>query len=1270
MDQRSQVPVLCFAFTRELSKPSSQAGNLSLEWRRVERALDPATAAGLCQVVQAIEGSATSSRVFDVLQDPQYSDRIAVLHLGRLDAGGGIPFESPEKISRLFAIFGLPIPIGHLKNLNLVFLSRCATIREADDLLRLGVPAVIVTSRALLDEAAAELAGSFYEGLARNASLRQAFDEATAKVMGNIPAPSGIDDSARGSGDPPWPWSLHLSQRATAQVERWSLSIAAGLGSAGQPTPEPSPRPNAEGARSVAIGSIFRQLEVPSAPSLDKLFGLAAAIQKSRPRAAKSFVSRTAMLFSALLLHPQLLELLQECGFNFSAFKQRVGATARILSLAQQELTLDADHFRVVPALAEPIGRYAQEFPGRPIDALGLIFGILSAPTDGLLEVRLEQSGLHREAASHLLADHIRQSTGVVTVREHPVAVPATGPLRPPFDGDGLRDRDLLGIGPSVRAFASLFASRELVPPLSVGLFGDWGSGKSFFMRQLRERVEKVSATARALCQAGRPTVLLGDIVQIEFNAWHYAEVNLWASLVTHIFDTLNRHFSPQEDLQQRWEALLRRLDEATRLQGDAQGMLRQAEEDLAATRARLNDRRLDLADTIEALWQGLGEKDRADLEAIEAAIGGEEIAEVRDSLVRLGGEGERAARRLSVFRQAAWRGLSSLALFKSYALVVLGVAAGSALLLLASSRFATLADTVRTLVASAAPIVTVLGGAAAWLASALRQGSKMAASLQRVEASVRRKLRDSDEGRQVRRAERAVEAACDEVEERRRTVAEVRVQIKTLRPSRWLSDFLRERASSSDYNKYLGITAIVRRDFEKLHQLMTQEPLCLDIDAAAVAVKDVNGRAELDLGALAAALNAALRGRDLPLDAERCTVGPAGGDSWQILDLANARRIEVPRQGGGTRTCTVSYDGPRIDRIVLYIDDLDRCPPRRVIEVLEAVHLLLALPLFVVVVGVDVRWVTRSLQLQYHDLWQQSDGTPAATPRDYLEKIFQIPFWLRPLDSALTGRMLESLLRRTDGEAAAGAAATPPDGDVHPELGAAAEAHLVVPDRDSTAAGAGEERAEDAPAPLPRVQSAAGSDLAEPPAGPTPASIDGQVAVEGEDLDADATAARLILGANEIGLITSLAPLVSRSPRAIKRFVNTYRLIRAAVPAAELDTFLGRAAVPGRNRMTLLLLALSIGLPSLAEKMETKIATTAAASPAGDALRLPPGSPGDDRLVLGMELLATTPANSWTAADLRRELARVQQYSFASRRAGALPADGLDSPDQQRFTA
>jgi hypothetical protein len=104
------------------------------------------------------------------------------------------------------------------------------------------------------------------------------------------------------------------------------------------------------------------------------------------------------------------------------------------------------------------------------------------------------------------------------------------------------------------------------------------------------------------------------------------------------------------------------------------------------------------------------------------------------------------------------------------------------------------------------------------------------------------------------------------------------------------------------------------------------------------------------------------------------------------------------------------------IGRIVLYIDDLDRCPPRKVVQVLEAVHVLLAFPLFVVVVGVDARWLSRSLAMRHPrqlalDEAVVSDG--AAAPRDYLEKIFQVPFWLEPLDTEAARRMLRGLLPR-----------------------------------------------------------------------------------------------------------------------------------------------------------------------------------------------------------------------------------------------------------------
>jgi hypothetical protein len=113
---------------------------------------------------------------------------------------------------------------------------------------------------------------------------------------------------------------------------------------------------------------------------------------------------------------------------------------------------------------------------------------------------------------------------------------------------------DLLDISADVNMLADLVASRNIAPPLSVGLFGDWGSGKSFFMRRMRARVRELAdATARAEHEASRrgPAVsaYCSSIRQITFNAWHYAESNLWASLAAHLLDSLASSGS-EDDLE------------------------------------------------------------------------------------------------------------------------------------------------------------------------------------------------------------------------------------------------------------------------------------------------------------------------------------------------------------------------------------------------------------------------------------------------------------------------------------------------------------------------------------------------------------------------------------------------------------------------------------------------------------------------------------------------------------------------------------------------
>ncbi len=89
----------------------------------------------------------------------------------------------------------------------------------------------------------------------------------------------------------------------------------------------------------------------------------------------------------------------------------------------------------------------------------------------------------------------------------------------------------------------------------------------------------------------------------------------------------------------------------------------------------------------------------------------------------------------------------------------------------------------------------------------------------------------------------------------------------------------------------------------------------------------------------------------------------------------------------------TVFPRGPA--RVVLYIDDLDRCPPNTVVEVLEAVQLLVKNPLFIAVLAIDERYINRALAQHYKGVLSLQ-GSPSAA--DYLEKIIQIPYRVRPI--------------------------------------------------------------------------------------------------------------------------------------------------------------------------------------------------------------------------------------------------------------------------------
>jgi KAP family P-loop domain len=75
--------------------------------------------------------------------------------------------------------------------------------------------------------------------------------------------------------------------------------------------------------------------------------------------------------------------------------------------------------------------------------------------------------------------------------------------------------------------------------------------------------------------------------------------------------------------------------------------------------------------------------------------------------------------------------------------------------------------------------------------------------------------------------------------------------------------------------------------------------------------------------------------------------------------------------------------------KVVVFIDDLDRCDPKKAVEVLEAVKLLLDFDRFIVFLALDARIITQVIEEHYGKVLAEAQ----ITGYEYLDKIVQIPF-------------------------------------------------------------------------------------------------------------------------------------------------------------------------------------------------------------------------------------------------------------------------------------
>lgn len=101
-------------------------------------------------------------------------------------------------------------------------------------------------------------------------------------------------------------------------------------------------------------------------------------------------------------------------------------------------------------------------------------------------------------------------------------------------------------------------------------------------------------------------------------------------------------------------------------------------------------------------------------------------------------------------------------------------------------------------------------------------------------------------------------------------------------------------------------------------------------------------------------------------------------------------------------------------NRLVVFVDDLDRCLPEKAIQVLEAIKLFLDVQDCVFILGIDQDVISRGIEMKYKDVRdrQDADGKPHFTIEGikYLEKIIQLPFQIPPVIQDDMGRFVEGL--------------------------------------------------------------------------------------------------------------------------------------------------------------------------------------------------------------------------------------------------------------------
>lgn len=557
-------------------------------------------------------------------------------------------------------------------------------------------------------------------------------------------------------------------------------------------------------------------------------------------------------------------------------------------------------------------------------------------------------------------------------------------PVRPQaFANDAAAGTDLLDAGVEAGALAEMLMLRDLEPPVVLGVLGGWGSGKSFALHLLAERMKEIRCLpvdAKMAWTSDRNAAFayVGHVYTVRFDAWTYAKADLWASLMQTIFQELERQLT----LEQRLAEAISPSDPTGKDE---------------AVRAEMRREKVRQGGS---LWGVLAELDPAEQKRQLAMLTGPEYAEF-ERLAREGGAGRLWAeirrrteeqrkqladqslqldrlrmdaqrRRADLERQAdeeaVWLSYGALLRARAGSLFdrlrkVIENKEGDSLTGSATDRLKAIPHLVlqRPLeFAIVVGVVLAIGGLAFWLVY--------------------------DDARW-----RAIVAAVTGI------VSLLGVWVHAGKAM--FGELMKH------YGEFQGFVEKVSAVHTEARAIRRKEVVDGDGTLKELEVEVVRVEASVtaasndlfggDFGSLREFVRARCEG-----DAYDSRLGPLQGIQADLRELSRTLAPQSDTDLGPLRD--LFPRGPA--RVALFIDDLDRCPPQRVVEVLEATQLLVKTRLFVIVIALDVRFVSRALESVYGGVLSRH-GAPSGL--DYIEKIIQIPYRVRAVDPVGFGQYL-----------------------------------------------------------------------------------------------------------------------------------------------------------------------------------------------------------------------------------------------------------------------